>query len=106
MSVIADQSMGIADAVDTLRRELADAIERGDGKALRFSVNGIELELSVACEISAGGKASFKVLGIGAELNAGGKDVVTHKVKLSLMPSNGKDGGSIRVVDLGAERPA
>lgn len=99
------QLAGIADAIDTLRQELAEAINRGDSEALRFKVNGIELELSVACEISAGGKASFKVLGIGAELNAGGKEVSTHKVKLSLMPSSADGETSMLVSDQNARRP-
>lgn len=105
MSTMEEKSLGIADAVDMLRKELTQAINRGDREALRFKVNGIDLELSVACEISAGGKASFKVLGIGAELNAGGKEVYTHKVKLSLVPSDASKEGNTLVTDINAERP-
>lgn len=88
MSVVAGQSVGIADAIDTLREELAEAISRGDGEELRFKVNGIELELTVACEINGNGKASFKVFGIGAEVGGGAKGTNTHKIKLTLETSD------------------
>ncbi|MDG5493316.1 trypco2 family protein [Niveispirillum sp. BGYR6] len=95
MNIAASESVGIADAIDTLRKELADAINRGDGEALRFKVKGIELELTVACEISGNGKASFKVLGIGGEVGGSAKSTNTHKVKLTLEPvdknGNNKD---------------
>ncbi|MQP68601.1 hypothetical protein GE253_25135 [Niveispirillum sp. SYP-B3756] len=88
MNVVAGQSVGIADAIDTLRKELAEAINRGDGEELRFKVNGIELELTVACEISGNGKASFKVFGIGGEVGGSAKGTNTHKIKLMLEPTD------------------
>jgi len=79
-------SVSIGDAVEALRAELAEAIQRGEGKDLRFQVETIDLELAISGELSAGGKLSFSVFGIGATAEAGGKATSTHRVKLSLKP--------------------
>ncbi len=81
----------ISDAIDALRKDLAEAVARGDGQGLRFKVEGVDVELTVACEVSGNNKASFHVLGIGAELGGKLGTTLTHKVKLSLKPA-GPDG--------------
>ena len=89
-------AMPLGEAIEELRRNIADAADAAQDKDLKFKVGTVELELSVVAtrEGSAGAKASFKVLGIGAEAQLGGKlsDAVTHKVKLVLTPTkNGQD---------------
>jgi hypothetical protein len=97
-----DDSKGLvplADAIGELRAELLAAIEKADGSRLRFDLKGIDLELNVVVtrEGSGGGKVSFKLFGLGAEANLGGKisDAVTQKVKLTLMPK--LDGADVQV---------
>lgn len=81
----------IADAIDALRKDLTEAVARGDGQDLRFKVDGVDVELTVACEVGGNNKASFHVLGIGAELGGKLGTTMTHKVKLSLKPAD-RDG--------------
>lgn len=85
------RSVKIAQAVDTLRKEMIEAIAQGDGEALRFKVKGIELELTVACEINGAGEASFNVLGVGGKVGGGAKVTNTHKIKLTLEPLDQED---------------
>ena len=101
---MADDSKGLiplADAVANLRAELLDAIEKGDESRLRFDIKGIELELNVVVtrEGQGGGKVSFKLFGLGAEANLGGKisDAMTQKLKLTLQPK--LDGVDVQVND-------
>ncbi|MNV94316.1 hypothetical protein D3C71_1891000 [compost metagenome] len=79
--------------MEGLRKDLAEAIARGDGQGLRFKVEGIDVELTVACEIGGNNKASFHVLGIGAELGGKLGTTTTHKVKLTLKPAD-RDGAA------------
>lgn len=85
---ITSPKIGIADAIESLRTDLSEAIARGDGQALRFKVEGIELELAVVCEVGGNSKASFHVLGIGAEVGGKVGATTTHRVKLSLKPAD------------------
>jgi hypothetical protein len=83
-------AMPLADAIQELRADISSAIERGKNEDFKFKLGTIELELTmiVTREGEAGGKFAFKVLGVGAEANLGGKisDAVTHKVKVALTP--------------------
>lgn len=81
----------IADAVGALRKDLAEAVARGNGQDLRFKVEGVDVELAVACEVSGNNKASFHVFGIGAELGGKLGTTLTHKVRRPLKPA-GPDG--------------
>jgi Trypsin-co-occurring domain 2 len=83
-------AMPLADAIQELRAEITSAIERGKNEEFKFKLGTIELELTmvVTKEGDAGGKFSFKVLGIGAEASLGAKlsGAATHKVKVVLNP--------------------
>jgi len=96
----------LADAIQELRSELFTAFQEGQDQRLKFEVSSIELELNVVVtrEGSGSAKASFKLLGIGVEANAGGKlsDAVTQKIKLSLTPKiDGKNAEVNATVDRG-----
>ena len=96
--------IGLADTIDNLREELAEASRRGEGKDLRFRIDGIELEVAVAIsrEGGGGGKVKFEVLGIGAEIGGEGglSRNNTHRITLKLRP----DSESYRASD-DMERP-
>jgi Trypsin-co-occurring domain 2 len=83
-------AMPLADAIQEIRTDIANAIERGKNEDLKFKLGTIELELTMIMtrEGQGGGKLAFKVLGVGAEANLGGKisDAATHKVKVVLTP--------------------
>lgn len=76
--------IGLADAINNLREELAEAVRCGDGQDVRFQVEGIDLELAVTCEVGGNGKVSFHVLGAGAEIGGKGGTKTSHRIKLAL----------------------
>lgn len=80
----------LAQAIQELRSELAQAIELGKDQDLKFDVGNIELELGLVAtqEGGGGGKISFSLFGLASEANLEGKLAreVTHRLKLSLTP--------------------
>jgi hypothetical protein len=93
----------LSEMIEALRVELAVATENGDGKALRFEVGPVELEVEVAASrrTSGNGGVEFWVLKAGAE--HGREDVVTHRIKVTLQPKLADGGGVVEVA--GDERP-
>lgn len=85
------KKVGLTRAIKALREELAEAITQGEGEDLRFSVDAIDLELAVACEVGGNGELSFQVLGMGGKLGGKAGGTATHRVKLSLKIAD-KDG--------------
>lgn len=80
----------LAQAIQGLRSELAEAIELGKDQDLKFDVGNIELELGLVAtqEGGAGGKISFSLFGLASEASLEGKLAreVTHRLKLNLTP--------------------
>jgi hypothetical protein len=85
-----DQDLELKDVVRKLREDLQAAAEEGQGKALKFKIEGIELELKVAAKKEGGpnGGIKFSVLGIGAELGGSAKWAAeqVQTIKLKLVP--------------------
>ncbi|MFF8726289.1 trypco2 family protein [Streptomyces sp. NPDC015171] len=73
--------------IKDLREELEQAVTAGVGKALRFELGTIELEVSLALEKKAGtsGKVRFWVVDLGADGSVSSNAV--QRVKLSLSPT-------------------
>lgn len=88
------RKVGLTRAIKALREELAEAIKHGEGEDLRFTVDGIDLELAVACEVGGNGELSFQVLGMGGKLGGKAGGTATHRVKLSLKVAD-KDGAPV-----------
>jgi hypothetical protein len=84
---MADEELGLADAIDAVRAELRKAQDRGRGSGVRFTVGAVEVEFVVKVTKQVGAEASVKVLHI---LSLGGKGDVakgeTNRVKLVLNP--------------------
>ncbi len=96
------EEMGLAQAIQSLRKEITDAVEQAEGESTRFEIKDIELELSVVASSSvtgAGGAeaevSAWKIftgkLNTGIEVS--GSDQAVHKVKLSLGAKFYDDGG-------------
>src|SRR6267378_3166196 len=87
---MANDFVPIADAIRALRHELHEAMQEGDADELHFELGNIDLEFNAVVTREADGnvKASFKLLGWGADGSAGAKigDQNTQKIKLSLSP--------------------
>jgi hypothetical protein len=64
--------VGLDEALEALRAELAAAHARAAGTDLQFPVESVTMELKVAVTRSAGGKAGLRVPVLGAELGGSG----------------------------------
>ena len=83
----AEASVGLAEAIVAVRRDLLRAQDEGAGSEVRFAVGPVELEFSVAVTRDAKGEASINVLGfISLGGGAGVSSGETHRVKVTLNP--------------------
>lgn len=62
-----DVLVGLADAIEALRQELAAAISFGDGQEVKFSLQPLELTLEVAIASGANGEIGWHILKFGAK---------------------------------------
>lgn len=87
------EKLELANVIGQLREQIQEAVLAGQGKALKFSLEEISIELQVAVtkEVSAESKLSFWVI----DGKAGGKlaSTQTHKVALKLKPQNAVEPG-------------
>lgn len=76
----------LTDAIEQIRAQLADAMEKGKGAPLAFRSGPVELEFEVAFSATGGGEFGVKayVLSIGAKGEMTRE--VTNRVKISLTP--------------------
>lgn len=74
--------IALADMIEELRNELQLAMEKGQGRSVRFELGEVTLEAEVAVE--GAGKAGLKIVVLtgGTEFKKG----TTHKVTLKLQP--------------------
>ena len=83
----AHDELTISEAIDSLRTQLREAIEWGDGEDLRFAVDGVEVELQLT--VAVGFKGETKV-GLWSVVTAGGEISrvrgQNHVVRLKLQP--------------------
>ena len=61
---MAEEELGLAEAIDAVRSELRRAQDRGRGAGVRFTVGAVEVEFVVEVTKRAGAEASVKVLNI------------------------------------------
>ncbi|MFF4779099.1 trypco2 family protein [Microtetraspora fusca] len=91
--------VGLADALKSVRVELAEAMAAGEGERLKFDVGPVELEFVVELRRDVEAKAGVKVWVV----EAGGSGTVsrgsTHTLKVTLNPVDSTSGRSPRVND-------
>lgn len=75
--------LGLAEAVEALRAELVDGINRGRNEWMRFGLSPIELTLQAVVTKDAHGQIGWKILEFGAKY----EKETTQTVKLTLTPS-------------------
>jgi hypothetical protein len=95
---------GLADAIDALRAELAEALRRSVGDSIRFRLRPIELTIQAVVTRGGDGRVGWGVLGLGAKLESAS----TQLLKLELEPILETPTGSITdfvVTDQGDEEP-
>lgn len=91
----------LADAVDLVRSELAEARERGASSSLAFVPGPVELEFEVVFDETGGADAGVRVwvvsLGAKAEVSRG----QTQRVKVTLSPVDRVTGKAPQISDEG-----
>src|SRR5512135_1769855 len=85
---MAEQWVGLADAIRALRAELTTAMAEGDGESLRFELGPVEMEflLEVRREGGVDAGVRFWVISLGGEGSVASGS--THRVTLSLTPKD------------------
>jgi hypothetical protein len=76
------QITGLSEAIEALRSQLIEAIDKGEDQPMRFSLEPIELTLQAVITTGGDGKIGWGVLGVGAER----RSETTQSLKLSLRP--------------------
>jgi hypothetical protein len=98
-------SIGLAEAIELLRRELGEAQDAGANQQLRFEVAEVEVELLVELRKEGGpeAKASFGVVsaGVGAMVSS----AHSHRLRLRLNVRDEALGGRTAEVTRAKERP-
>jgi hypothetical protein len=99
LGVIAVDWVGLAEAIQVLRDELAAAREAGEGEETVFAVGPIEVEFSVVAKRTGEGKAglTFGVVTLGMSGGTGREE--THRVKVTLMPRDAATGQPPEISD-------
>jgi hypothetical protein len=93
------QRLGLADAIQSLRAELTQAITAGADETLRFEVGEIDVEFHVAVDVTAKSGVKFWVVELGGEAGR----TSTHSVRIPLRPTR-RDGGRV-LTGSGQETP-
>ena len=96
---MAEEWVGLADAIRALRRELTTAMTAGQGEAIRFELGPVEMEFLLEVRKESEGEAGvrFWVVSLGGKggLSSGS----THRVTLSLEPK-GPSGRRPEIADV------
>lgn len=97
--------IGLSEAVDALRAELAAAVERGRGSDIQFPVTGVSLEFHVGVKKAADGKGGVKfwVLELGGGASYAHESI--QKVTVTLGTPVDASGTPIKVTDVLGHRP-
>jgi len=74
--------VGLAAAIEALRAELTDAVDRGRDESMQFRVEPVELTVQAAVTKEANGKIGWSVLGLGGSYDS----VATQTLTLRLAP--------------------
>jgi hypothetical protein len=84
-----------------LRTELAAAIAAGEGEALRFQIEKIELELEVSVEQSATGKSGVKFWILEAGVDGTKSVAKTQTLRIQLRPRDADGDEEVLISDDG-----
>jgi hypothetical protein len=90
------KNIPLSEMIESLRQELAAAVAKGEGQALRFEVGSAELEVELVAKRTKAGEGGLRFWVVTAKGNVGAEDEVTHRFKLSLTPKR-QDGGPVEV---------
>ena len=98
--------VGLDEALEGLRAQMASAHAKAAGTDLQFPVESLTVEFKVAVTRSSEGKAGFRVPVVGAELGGSGSRASesVQTVTLVLGPPVDREGKAIKVASRTSER--
>lgn len=99
--------VGLAEALEVLRAELASAQAEAADKDVQFPIETLTIEFKVGVTRSADGKAGFRVPLLGAEIggSTGAKRESVQTLTLVLGAPIDRDGRSVKVRRSSREKP-
>ncbi|TQJ89326.1 trypco2 family protein [Streptomyces sp. SLBN-31] len=100
-----ETSVGLADAVAALRRELLNAMQEGDRAPMRFRLAPIELSMQVAISKEANGNIGWHVLGLGGKYSSATTQTLTLRLEPLWQAKDGSYIGDFAIADQGTEKP-
>ena len=102
---MADQTIGLAEAISLLRDDLLAAREAGAGSEIQLPVESLTVELKVGATRSAEGKAGFRVPIVNAELGSTGgwKGETMQTVTVKFSSPVDRDGNPVKVTSASDE---
>ncbi|WP_441245448.1 trypco2 family protein [Kitasatospora sp. McL0602] len=92
-----ESGIELADAVEAVRQQLAEAAERAEGQQIRFDVGEVKLEFSVELKRDARVKGGIKALVFSADAEAGLAHQRTHRISVTLTPKDTATGADVMV---------
>jgi Trypsin-co-occurring domain 2 len=102
---MAEEWVGLADAIKELRRELQLAMDQGAGAPILFELGPVEMEFLLEIRKEGGGEAGVRFWVVSLSGKGGVSSGSTHRVKLSLVPV-GPEGVPTRISDVERDAPA
>ena len=105
-SSVEESGIGLAEMIESLRKELQTSLESGRNQAVKFDIDKVDLELKVALSRKAKGEGgiAFWVVKAGADVEAGRE--TSHTFKLSLIPTASATGARLQVGSSSRDAPA
>ncbi|MFJ5230866.1 trypco2 family protein [Kitasatospora sp. NPDC088391] len=91
------QDIELADAVEAIRGQLAEAAERGRGQAVQFEVGPVTLDFTVELTRDVRAKGGVRAWVLSADAEAGASVTRTHQVTVTLTPKDAATGGSLDI---------
>jgi hypothetical protein len=100
------EGVGLAEALEVLRAELASARAEGAGKDVQFPIQTLTVELKVGVTKTADGKTGFRVPFVGAELggSVGYDRERVQTLTLVLGPPVDREGRPVKVARASDQR--
>lgn len=100
---MADTTVGLADAIAALRKELLAAMGEGKDAAMRFRLAPVELSLQVAVTKEAGGKIGWHVLGLGGSYTSATTQTLALRLEPVWRKGDGTYTSDFTIADQGVE---
>jgi len=79
-------TIGLPEAIESLRNDLSRAMIEGRDEALKFKVSMVELEFNLAVTTAKSGSGGIRFWVLSADAKVSRADSSIHRIKLSMIP--------------------